>query len=335
MRTSIRYIIGSVALAGLVTTASADDGNTATGIRNISIKGRKDVTITTPGIQLGDVAEVTGNTPLDDETVIGLKRITIADSPRPGKETDISASQILERMRDEGVNLGRVGYTFPRILKVRRASRLLSVEEIQNAIERYLKKSGSDSALQHVDYRGDVQISPGDVDIEAIPFSVGNPSQKGFDVSVKVNDIEEVRLNVRASVEDWKEIPIAARTLNKGSIVGPEDVRMARLNVNSLPRDVATEDGGVIGREVGVEVAQGDFFRAGKLAVPPVITAGQSVTLRYRIKSLEATASGVAMEPGVRGQEIRVRNPVSKRVLTGAVVEPGLVEVRGQTAVQN
>ena len=228
--------------------------------------------------------------------------------------------------------MGRVGYSLPRVVSVKRASRILSLQEVETAIGRYLKESGSGAVVRNIGYRGDVEIPPGNADIQAVPFLTKEQGQMGFDIKVRVDDIEEARFNVSAGVEDWREVPVAARTLSKGTLVGPEDVRMARLNVHALPGDVALSDSGIIGKEVSREVPQGDFFKEGRLSVPPVITTGQPVTLRYRIKSLEATATGLALEAGVKGQEIRVRNAASKKVLTGAVIEAGLVEVRGPTA---
>jgi len=296
--------------------------------RNITLRGRKEITVTTPRIQLGDLAEVTGITRSDDETVIGLKRILIADSPKPGQEMTLSASQVLERMRDEGVNLQRVGYSFPRVLTVKRASRLLTVQEVQRVIEKYLEKTGSTATVKGVSYRGDRKIPPGESEIEVVPFTTRDPSQLGFDMRVTVNDSEEARFSVTTAIEDWREIPVAVRALSRGSVVGPEDVRMARLNVNALPRDIIMDDKNIIGKEVGMEVGQGGFFKEGKLSLPAIVAAGQAVTVRYRIKTLEATATGVALDPVGKGQEIRVRNIASKKVLSGSVVEPGLVEVR-------
>lgn len=302
-----------------------------TGSRQIAVRGRKEITVTTPRIQLGDVAEVTGAASSDDETVIGLKKIFISESPRPGQETTLSASQVLERMREEGVNLQRVGYSFPRVVTVKRASRMLTIQEVERTIENYLKDAGSTASVKNISYRGDMKISPGEAEIEAIPFTTRDPSQLGFDMRIKVNDAEETRLNVTTAIEDWREVPVAARNLNKGSVVGPEDVRMARLNLKALPGDIVVDDKNVIGKETGIEVSQGGFFKQAKLTMPTIITAGEAVTIRYRIKSLEATATGVALDPGGKGQDIRVKNAFSKKVLTGSIVEPGLVEVRAQS----
>ncbi|NMC61848.1 MAG: flagellar basal body P-ring formation protein FlgA [SAR324 cluster bacterium] len=303
--------------------------------RSIIVNGRSDITVTTPSITLGDLAEVKSLSPLDDETVIGIKKIIISESPKPGKGMTINASQILDRLKDEGVNLHRIGYTFPSLITVNRASRLLTLQEIKHAIENYFKENGREANIKQSQYDKNIVISPGDAEIKAIPFSTRDSGRGGFDVQVSVNGAEEARFSVMTGVEEWKEVPVAARTLNKGSLIGAEDIRMARLNINALPKDVAMQDSEIIGREVAYEVPQGDFFKESKLNIPPLIPAGQQVTVRYRIKALEATAAGIALDAGVKGQDIRVKNAVSKRIISGTVIEPGLVEVRNQGSAIN
>lgn len=324
----MRSIFEIILAAGIVLSAAAASAEiVSAGPRRILITGRKEVTVTQPHIQLGDIAEISGTVPGDDETVIGLKKIRIQDSPKPGKESGISAAEILERLRSEGVNLNRVGYTFPRSVTVRRASRTITLSEIQSAVERALSLKGNGAELKHLDYSNKVEISTGNSEITAIPFETRDPSRVNFDVRVAVNDVEEARFNVTGAVDEWKEIPIAIRTLGKGQVVKPEDVRMARLNVSALPRDAASDEKSVVGRSLSQEVSAGDFFKAGKLSVPPVVTEGQQITVRFRTKSLEATATGIALESGAAGEEIRVKNSVSKKIITGNVVEPGLVEI--------
>ena len=124
------------------------------------------------------------------------------------------------------------------------------------------------------------------------------------------------------------EVPVARRPLPKGEVVGPDDVMMARMNISKLPKDVAAEGGGVVGYKVGKDVAPGEVFRLDKLAIPPLVESGTRVTLVYRSGLLEATATGTALDSGLAGQVVKVRNENSKKVVSGTVLETGLVEVK-------
>ena len=58
-----------------------------------------------------------------------------------------------------------------------------------------------------------------------------------------------------------------------------------------------------------------------------MVEMGAMVTLVYRSGGIEATASGVAIESGAQGDEIRVRNDSSRKIILGKVLEPGMVGV--------
>jgi flagella basal body P-ring formation protein FlgA len=134
--------------------------------------------------------------------------------------------------------------------------------------------------------------------------------------------------DVQASLEEWREMPVAKRPLPKGSVVGPDDFMMARMNMNALPRDVAKNESGVVGLKLSQEIAPGEVFRRQHLMIPPLVEAGQRVSLMYRSKLLEASAVGIALQQGAQGDVITVKNENSKKVVSGVVTEAGVVEVR-------
>ena len=137
----------------------------------------------------------------------------------------------------------------------------------------------------------------------------------------------ESRFTVGATLDEWVEVPVASRPIVRGEVVRELDLRMARLNVRSLPRDAARDLDVIVGHEISRTIAEGEVFRKSKLAIPPVIEVGSQVTILYDSELLHLTVSGVALEAGIEGQAIRVRNTDSKRVVTATVVEAGLVKV--------
>jgi flagella basal body P-ring formation protein FlgA len=294
----------------------------------VRVIGRSAVTVTTPGISLGDLAEIQGQDLQQDEIVIGLKKVRLGSAPSPGQETTIAAARILERLRTEGINLNQIGYRFPRVIKVRRAGRVLSYREVLEAVENYLLGSNRDIELKSIDYAENVYLAPGVTSLEVIPNENRHSNKLKFMIVANAPGQDPVHFDVRATVEEWREVPVATRALSRGSVINESDVRMARMNLRTLPPDAFLASAAVLGLEASRDLGHGEVFRQGKLAIPPVINVGSGVTLLYRSGRLEATATGVALEAGVLGQEIKVRNIASKRVIVGKVLEPGLVGVQ-------
>lgn len=297
-------------------------------IKAVTIVGRPSVLVTKKEVSVGDLAEVVSRSMNEDEAAIAIQKIVVDKSPAPGAEVSLSAAQIVARLKEEGVNLSRVGYSFPRTIQVKRAARLVGKDEIRQAIEKSLRMSNRDVSIRDIDYRENLQIAPGIAKIEASLFNTSTPGKLGFSINIEVDGEKTNTLEVMASIDEWKEVPIAKRAVQKGVVITGDDVMMARLNVGAIPADSALDEKQIIGLETNRDIPFGDVFRKAKLNIPALIVSGAKVTLIYKGQGFEATARGTALEGGAMGQSIRVRNDSSKKVIEGTISDIGLVEVR-------
>lgn len=321
-------ILRALFCAALVLIAIEAQAESARPTRNLKVVGRSSVTVTTPTVRLGDLAEVSSTSLSDDDAVIGLQKIFIENSPAPGRDVTISASSIIEKLTAEGVDLGKVSYVFPRVLTVKRAARLVTKDEVRIAIETALHLAGMDAALKDVRYKEDRFVSPGASSIEAIPLTSSIPGIRPFSVKVAVDGGEQQVFDVNAAVDEWGMLPVARRGVPRGDLIQADDVAMARVNLGAIPVDALHDDGDVVGLSATKDILTGEVFRKDKLAIPPLVVAGAKVTMMYKSGIFEASASGIALESGIRGQEIKIRNDSSKKIIAGVVLEPGLVGVK-------
>lgn len=312
--------IGSVSLQSVATASDQ---------RSVKVRGRAEVTVTNSIIQLGDIAEVSSANVEDDDIVIGLQKIFISDSPIPGQVMSISAGKVLERLRAEGINVEQIGYTFPRDMRITRASRQVSHEEMFSLVEQTLQKTDGNLVLKSISYRRPLHVDPQALDCGAVPAGVVTQGRLSIRVSCPPSGGSAVGTTVEAAVEQWREVPVASRPLPRGSLISIGDVAMARMDAERLPVDSVSSSALVVGLATTQDIGMGEVLRRSKIAVPPMITSGSRVTMRYRSGALEVTALGTALENGIEGQEIRVRNEASRRIVTGRVTEPGVVEMRG------
>lgn len=296
--------------------------------RAIKIIGRDTVTVTTPVLHFGDLAEISSLRSRDDDTVIGLQKIYIDRSPAPGTDMTLSAAGILEKLSMQGIDLSKVSYTLPRIVTVKRAARPILKEELRAAIEATLQLTGADAAVRDIRYSDNRLVSPGDLKLEAVATGSATPGQRTFAITATSKGEQPAHFEVNASVDEWDLVPVANRSVNRGSVIQAQDVVMARINLATIQGDVVRSGEDVIGLEANRDIPFGEVFRKDKLAIPPLVTAGSRVTMMYRNGIFEATASGIALESGIRGQGVRVRNEASKKVVTGEILESGLVGVK-------
>ena len=294
----------------------------------ISIEGRQSIVVTQPEIKLADIAEVHSTQSVDDEAVIGLKKIRLAQSPMPGEFITISAHEVLAMLKEQGVNTDEVAYALPRMMKVERAGRQVTELELTNAIQNFIVRNQLSTQIKKVEYPQPVVVGSGDVTLAVQSSTPILGGQRSFQVAAMQNGQVQKTFSVPAMVQEFRELPIARKSLSKGALITEADIQMARFNVESLPNDALQSSDSIIGQEAKSEIQGGELFRANRLAPPIVVTAGSPVTMKFQGEFFEATASGVALESGGIGQEINIRNDASKKIIGGKIIEPGVVSVK-------
>jgi flagella basal body P-ring formation protein FlgA len=299
------------------------------GDKDISIVGRADIMVTSPVVTLADVADVS-STALHkhDEAIIVLKQTPLVSSPLPGKSKEISAQEILQILRAHQVNFEEVGYSLPSIINVTRASRQVKDDEIKAAIQDALATQGNQEiVIKELIKSSPVNIAPTMVAFTAEQVGIPHNGRLSFSVTATSPEGEKQSFTTQAYVEEWGHVPLAKRPLTRGTIVALEDVAMARLNLQTLPRDAVRNSDNVIGLEVSQDIAFGEFFKNKSIGIPALVKSGDKVAAVIRSNILEVTLKATALDSASLGGEIRIRNDSSKKVLRGKVVGEKLVEV--------
>lgn len=153
----------------------------------------------------------------------------------------------------------------------------------------------------------------GEVPLEVVLRREGEPVARGV-VTVVVRDLE-------AQV-------VAARELERGQRIGPDDVELRPGEPGrSDARDAARDPQAAIGRVVKRRVPRGTPLRARWLEEAPLVERGAPVRLRFERAGLRIDARGVARDTGGAGDLVRVLNPSSRRDVVGRVGEDGVVHV--------
>lgn len=312
-------VLSGIAVAEAITPRKTD----------IRLQGRADVVVTDGVVRLADVALIESPSIADDEAMIELRKIVVGQSPKAGETKVVQGVDILERMRDAGVRLDSLVYTFPRQVTVTRAYREVALEELEKALRSFVATQERPIEVKHLLSEKPIKIPADSFGVEVVAVQPIQPGHYGVDYRSKAGS-EEVRFQMRALADEWKVMPVASRPLRRGDIIGASDVRLAKVNTTVMARDSVEQIGDVVGRSLMRDVGQGEMFNAAAVVVPPLVVAGSRVTMLYRQGRLEAAAVGIALEAGVAGQEIKVKNEASQKIVTARVREKGLVEVGGR-----
>jgi flagellar basal body P-ring formation protein FlgA len=124
---------------------------------------------------------------------------------------------------------------------------------------------------------------------------------------------------VRAYV--WREVWVAHTTLKRGQALADADVERERRDVLTVREPLADFTAGDPTLELADSVRQGGILLARSLEPRPVIHRGQSAEALVQDGALTVSMKVQALEDGAPGQIIRARNPVSRRDVTGKVLD--------------
>jgi len=83
----------------------------------------------------------------------------------------------------------------------------------------------------------------------------------------------------------------------------------------------------VVGARARRAIARGEVISPAIVKVPPVVRAGDPVTLVIRLGVMEVRGTGRAVSSGSVGDVIRVLRPSHREPLRGRITEPAVVEI--------
>ena len=282
-------------------------------------------------IHVGDIAKIVSPSPAFEKLVSDLKAVSLGDSPPPRGKRGIPGAKVLSTIEAAGIPSDALGYSIPQMVTVEREGRVLATDEVLDEVRGLLSKEANfDLQVREISWEH-AQILPSGAARFAVE-RLGEPSagKLPIRVTVFVDDVPASRFVATAVVDDWREVPVLNRTLERGMLIAPEDVEVVRLNLFKQPADVSSDVEEVVGKRVKSRINAGETVRKSGVDIPPLIPQGKRVTMLYRGGGISATASGVAVDAGLKGGTIRVRNESSKRVVRAKILTEEEVEVAVQ-----
>jgi len=134
-----------------------------------------------------------------------------------------------------------------------------------------------------------------------------------------------VPISGRVSIR--RSVPILARRLEGGSVIGSSDLDTMELPEERITADVVTDPQQLVGRELRRDTPEGGVLRSRDVMPQRLVQRGSLVTMKIETPYILVTAQGKAQQDGAEGETIRVMNTQSNRIIEGVVIAPGVVEI--------
>jgi len=141
------------------------------------------------------------------------------------------------------------------------------------------------------------------------------------------NGVQIAKYTLRADIEVHENYITAVRLIKRNSIVSADDLQAAERWVRRISLKAISDVDEIIGKRLVVDLAPDREIIRGMVKEPVLIKKGEVVRIVLDNGRMSLMATGVAEEPGVDRQRIRVKNLSSQKTILAKVMAEGLVKV--------
>jgi flagella basal body P-ring formation protein FlgA len=139
--------------------------------------------------------------------------------------------------------------------------------------------------------------------------------------------IPTLRQRLSGRLQEMLELPVAAHRLPAGSVIQPADLRLARLQANTVRGEVARQPAQAVGLSLKRPAAAGQPLTLADLGQPLAVHKGGRVAMELLAPGLVLNGQGLALESGAPGDRITVLNPGSRAIMEAEIIGPDRVRV--------
>lgn len=132
---------------------------------------------------------------------------------------------------------------------------------------------------------------------------------------------------VSAEIALWVPVVVARATLARNTQLDAQVLEVQEMEVSRLRGQYFTQIAEVEGRRLRTRVQQGSVLTSQQVLAGYAIQRGDQVTIHAIGANLQVRMQGEALDNGQIGDQVRVRNQQSGRIIRAQVVRRGGVEV--------
>ena len=202
-------------------------------------------------------------------------------------------------------------------------------QHIQQEINQYLEQLGAKRNQQKIN----LTLAPGLEKQECDDLIFSRPQANSAPVGrisyrIECTAPSSWQSRATARIQLWTNIVVASRTLQRNEKLSHDMLKTESVDLSTLNRDPIMTMDKILGMSVKRRIQQGNAISWSLLENPEIVKRGDIVTLLIRANGFSASAQGTAMENGIKGQQIKVKNSSSDKIVEGIVIESGVVETK-------
>lgn len=132
---------------------------------------------------------------------------------------------------------------------------------------------------------------------------------------------------VRFRITRFATVLVAVDRIRRNEMLTGENLALQRVDVTSLKEKPFDAIAAVAGLRATRTLRQGTILTGSSAELPPDIEAGATVSIVYTDGLCRITTPGTALQPGLAGDYVKVKNSSSGKIIVARVVDQNAVAV--------
>ncbi len=124
-----------------------------------------------------------------------------------------------------------------------------------------------------------------------------------------------------------KPVLVMAQSLNRGEQLTKQHLRYQKMDIGLLRQGYLSNPEAILNKQAKRYLSAGTLVNPRFFEAPDLVKRGEIVKIQAKSPSFQISMAGIALMSGKKGQNIRVKNIASKRIIQARVAKPGLVTI--------
>ncbi len=214
---------------------------------------------------------------------------------------------------------------------IERASIVIETQRIEDATIDALRRRGIDGRISLVLDNPVTRIHlPTDAEPSLLVTGLSHNPETGRFTAHLIAPAEGTplaRVTISGRAIEMIEIPVLRRRLLPGEVIREGDIMWQDTRADRISRNVVLDPINLVGKSPRRPIRAESPVLGNELRQPLLVSRNSLVTIRLQTARMVLTARGRAMEPGAKGDVIRVVNTKSNQIISASVTASGTVEV--------
>ncbi len=147
-------------------------------------------------------------------------------------------------------------------------------------------------------------------------------------IGVRCNSDKRWSIFVSAVIKAYESVIVLTRPVQRGELITRQYLAIEKKDVSGTRGDFVTEIEQIENKEATRNLPAGAILGVKSVVEPPLIKRKDKVIISTGESSISVQMNGIALMDGAKGQVIKVKNESSGRIISGTVIESGLILIK-------